>query len=299
MWTTDRIRLGHFYMRRLLRLAPALLVAVALTALFMIATRDPQLPDYWEQAAAAVSYTSDFFMAGGAQMPILGHTWSLAVEEQFYLLWPVLLIGVLTVARTRIQATWIVGVAAAIFFVWRLTAPLVFDGWERTYFAPDTVFYALLCGCVLALVPGNLKSLPLWWGYVSLGSLAVLSAIPSISFEGVDRIITLYIGAFAAAFALIVVALSTRMKVLEFRPLIFLGTVSYGWYIWHQIVLHLEPFGKSISGSAAHAGLAMFALLLAWLSFRYVESPVLRVKRRFEISQPNADQVSKESRAGV
>lgn len=280
---SGRIALGKFYMRRFLRLGPAIIAAVILTTLFMVATRDPQLGgNYWLQVVSTLTYTSDFFMAGGADMKILGHTWSLSIEEQFYLVWPLALTAVMALARSRKQAVWVVGAAAGLALVWRLVAPLVFSDWERTYYGPDTVFYALLAGCVLALLPAGAVAVPRWAGYAAVVALGVLCAIPSISFDGIDRTITLYVGAAAGLISVVAVAAAPKLDLLAIKPLVFFGTISYGWYIWHQIFFKVQPFGHQTTTMQVAIPLAVASALLAWVSFRFFEKPVQdKFKGRF------------------
>lgn len=280
---TGRIALRNFYMRRFLRLGPAIFAAVILTTVFMFMTRDPQLGgNYWLQVVSTLTYTSDFFMAGGADMKILGHTWSLSIEEQFYLVWPLALMGVMRAARSRRQAIWIVGAAAALALLWRLVAPVVFSDWERTYYGPDTVFHSLLAGCVLGLLPVGAVNIPRWTGYSAVVSLGVLCAVPSISFDGIDRTITLYVGALAGLIAFVAVAAAPRLDLLAFRPLVFFGTISYGWYIWHQIFFKVQPFGHQTTSMQQAIPLAVASALLAWVSFKYFEKPIQdKFKGRF------------------
>jgi peptidoglycan/LPS O-acetylase OafA/YrhL len=284
LWETGRIELGKFYMRRFLRLGPAIVAAVILTTAFMVATRDPQLAgNYWLQVVSTLTYTSDFFMAGGADMQVLGHTWSLSIEEQFYLVWPLALMGTLSVARSRKQAVGIVAAATGLALVWRLVAPMVFADWERTYYGPDTVFYALLIGCSLAMLPAGSFTVPRWAGYSAVVALGVLSALPSIS---VDRTITLYVGAAAALVAAVAVAAAPKLHLLTLKPLLFCGTISYGWYIWHQIFLKVQPFGHETEGLKQTLPLVLASALLAWVSFRFFEKRIQdKFKERFHSSR--------------
>lgn len=278
-----RIALGKFYMRRFLRLGPAIIVAVIFTTLFMVATRDPQLDaNYGLQVVSTLTYTSDFFMAAGAEMNILGHTWSLSIEEQFYLVWPLVLMGVMALSRSRKQSLWIVAVVAGIALGWRLVTPLIFSDWERTYYGPDTVFYALLAGCFLALLPARAVAVPRRTGYAAILALGVLCAIPSISFDGIDRTITLYVGAAAAVISVVAVAAAPKLDLLALKPIVFFGTISYGWYIWHQIFFKVQPFGHQTTTMQVAIPLAAASGVLAWASYRYFEKPVQdKCKGRF------------------
>ncbi|ABK04568.1 acyltransferase 3 [Arthrobacter sp. FB24] len=294
---TGRVALVKFYMRRFLRLGPAIVAAVILTTIFMLVTRDPQLAgNYWLQVVSTLTYTSDFFMAGVADMQVLGHTWSLSIEEQFYLVWPLALVGTMAVAKSRKHAVWIVAGAALLALAWRLAAPMVFSDWERTYYGPDTVFYALLIGCTLALLPRGSVEVPRWAGYSAVAVLGVLAAIPSIEVDGIDRTVTLYVGAAAALFAVVAVAAAPKLKLLTIKPLLFAGTISYGWYIWHQIFFKVQPFGLQVEGLKMTLPLLAASALLAWASFKYFEKPIQdRYKHRFHAGRATETQAVTEA----
>lgn len=282
------IDLKAFYARRALRLAPALVVTLLLTTAIMAVTGDPQLNHhYWVQLLSAATYTTNLVMATGVPMPILGHTWSLGIEEQFYFLWPLLLLGFLALKRGRQHLFGIILPFFLVFLSWRLIAPLVFSDWVRTYYGPDTVFFALLAGCLLAVAPAFPARVPTWVGYLGLLALFGLAAIPSIEFEGVDRTVLLYVGAITSVVTIPVIACAPRMRLLAARPLVLAGTLSYGWYLWHQVGLNLQPFGHAFTSVTERFVVVLATLGLAWLSFRFVEQPALRLKQRFERAEPN------------
>jgi peptidoglycan/LPS O-acetylase OafA/YrhL len=276
-----RISLRRFYVRRALRLVPALLLAVTVTSLVVVVTRDPQLRgNYWLQVVAALTYTMDFFAArSGASLPVWSHTWSLAVEEQFYLVWPALLIGTLALTRSRRQAARVVAVAAVLAVGWRIVASLTLPSY-RVYNAPDTVAYALLLGCALALMPRMAAKVPAWLGYGSAVLAAGVASFPSINRNGMDVTIGLYAGLTAGLLAVPVIAAAPRMRLLAWRPLVFLGTISYGLYLWHWPLLQVHPFGHGTHQVAVKVLLVIAATGVAYLSFRLVEQPILAYKRR-------------------
>jgi peptidoglycan/LPS O-acetylase OafA/YrhL len=279
-----RISLRRFYLRRALRLVPALLVAVAVMSLVVVVTHDPQLHgNYWLQVVAALTYTMDFFAASpGASLPVWSHTWSLAVEEQFYLVWPVLLIGALALTRSRRQAARVVAAAAVLAVGWRIVASLTLPT-ARVYNAPDTAAYALLLGCALALMPRVAARVPVWVGYGAAALVAGVALFPRLNQNGSGGTVELFAGLVAGLLAVPIIAAAPRMRLLAWRPLVFLGTISYGVYLWHWPFLQVHPFGHVTHLVAVKVALVVAATGVAYLSFRFVEQPILAYKsRRFE-----------------
>ena len=283
------IDLRAFYTRRALRLAPALALVVLAVPFIQKATADPHLSyDYIGWAAAALLYVGNFVRASGAGLGPLDHTWSLAVEEQFYLVWPLVLLALLGWARRDARKLLrAIAVLAALATAWTALAAFLFD-FNRTYFAPDTNAFALMLGCALAawlkVAPRRAGSGPAWPAWAALAVLVGMAAFPSIEFAGIDLRIAAH-GAplFAAAgVALVVAAVACPDRgPLVWRPLTWLGTISYGLYLWHQVFLQAAPWGVPATGWRREAAVAL-AIAVAALSYYLLEKPLLRVKRRFE-----------------
>lgn len=278
-----RVDFRAFYMRRVLRLAPALVFAVTVTVLAMWLLRDPQMPSpFLKEAGLALLYLSDFAWAFGVEMPALAHTWSLSVEEQFYLVWPALLLALLLATRgdaRRLRLVIFSMTAAAL--AWRVLLIAVADNPDRVYFAPDTNAYALLLGCSLAVWPDRRAPGPkVAWATTAL---AVLLAVLPVSSRGDDGLVVMmYLNTAAALVAVLMVKAAPRAGwLLSNRPLVWIGEISYGWYIWHQLLWHVHPFGYELVGRNGHAIAAVLALIPTWISYRYVEMPALRLKERF------------------
>lgn len=285
---TGGVSLRAFYARRALRLFPALALVVVSVPFLQKAVADPQLTyDYVQWAAAAILYVGNLQRAAGETLGPLNHTWSLAVEEQFYLIWPLVLLALLWRTRRDAQALlrWVV-VLAAVATAWQAVAAFLFD-FSRTYFAPDTNAYALMTGCALAawlrMAPRSGTATPvLTW--VALVGLVGMAALPSVDFRGVD----LQIAAHGAPLVALVAALLVVSAVacpdrgpLVWRPLTWFGTVSYGVYLWHAVLVYATPWGMPVVGWKRPVAIAL-AIALAAASFYLLERPLLRVKRRFE-----------------
>jgi peptidoglycan/LPS O-acetylase OafA/YrhL len=262
---TGTLRLRRFYARRALRLLPALAVLLAVTAPFV--TRA------WIVASA--SYLANWYIAlhrlGTAP---LSHTWSLAIEEQFYIVWPVLLLGLLRARLSRDAIARVVIALAAISCLEKVLGSLDSDiaSWVRLYHGTDTRADALLIGCAAALL--GTPRLPA----VAARGLLVAAAgvIGYIAVTGSLSDLDLYrhgeLTLVAIASAVVVTQLVERpLRILELRPLVALGTISYGVYLWHHPIAYLDipVVAKAVLGVAA-----------AVASYYLVERRALRLKRR-------------------
>lgn len=153
---TDGLDLGSFYVRRVLRLYPALLVTVALAAIFYTQLPGHSWHAFWVAALGALFYAANFlvsFSAGhGATMDGMGHLWTLALEEQFYLVWPIVLLLALNTGRRWLPvviAT--VGLGASWLSLYLYQGPFI-GGIPQNYFRPDSRAGGLLVGCIAALL---------------------------------------------------------------------------------------------------------------------------------------------------
>ncbi len=240
-----RVSLRQFYRRRALRLFPALFAM--LLAYLAVKAVEGDLATALQPVAIAVGYAANLVLANGSSMPAsLNHLWSLAQEEQFYLLWPpILLIAI------RYRARWLAKLTiAAIVIVAFERARLAGGGasLDRVYFAPDTHAEPLLVGSL--------------FGIWQAGGLPML---------------------LAAGLAAIVVLSAARdetgiARLLRARPLVSLGRISYGLYLWH--VPLLAAFGAAALAGGALRSLTAVAvsIAIAVVSYHYVERPFLRRK---------------------
>ena len=294
---TGGVSLGNFYARRAFRLLPAL--GVLLVAQVVLAAHFGARPG--DEAGAVLSvalYASNITQSAHMFMPAeLAHTWSLALEEQFYFVWPVVCIAIVSRggrrragAQPSLATTLVVTLAminlARILTWWTL-------GYPSAYFLPYAHADGLVIGCVLAFahrsgrLPAKGSAVAGWIGAVFLIGFTFLW------FQGRDAN-AIYYGGFTlvslAAAALIHSVLAGDRglsAVLSWRPLVAVGRVSYGLYLWHVLILivlqrHLHGVGPR---SLALIGLALSAAATA-LSWYVVERPALRLKDRYRSVAP-------------
>jgi peptidoglycan/LPS O-acetylase OafA/YrhL len=287
---TGRVRVGAFYRRRALRLMPAV---VALAAVHVGYAAVVGLPGALERSSilSVLFYWANWKLVYADGWPLiaegLAHTWSLAVEEQFYLVWPLCM---LAVARRRSQGGAffvLIAFAAAAVAVWRAVLVRA-DPPGIVYFRTDTRADALLVGALGAYawtrgwIPRpRVLAAAAWCSLLFLVAM-VVRADPD------DRF--LFDGGFtlvAVASTVVLLALLetgwTVRRVLELRPLRVVGRVSYGVYLWHYFVftaLATRAEGWS-DGVRLAAGLAITAAAVS-ASWFLVERPFLAWKDRLE-----------------
>ncbi len=278
-----RIGLGRFYLRRARRLLPALYLLLA--AVVAVGTLLPaQAHRLRGDVPAALAYVTNWWLiwqdrsyfGNGSTPPLLDHLWSLAVEEQFYLLWPVALIGLLALGRGR---TWPALVAASAGVIGSTVAmALLYSPWQdtgRVYFGTDTRAAALLVGAALALapIPRDFFAIGGLVGLVALvaSALWLPAGTPELyraGFLGVALASAMLVG--AAAHPSLPLA-----RVLGLAPLRFIGLRSYAIYLWHwPVLVLLGP--KLLAEPMLSVARVAIVLLLAHASYHLVELPIRR-----------------------
>jgi len=304
-----RIRLGAFWLRRARRLLPALLVVlIVVTLVVRFAYPAGLYPNLrWADLSALfyfsnwwqIASSGNYFVATGAVSP-LTHTWSLAVEEQFYLVWPLVVLAVLHVGRKfdrgveLLLGVSLLGVVASAAEMFWLYGPRV--NITRLYFGTDTHAQSILVGAVLACVltlvqrhrgEGGMapvaRSTParVAWTVVGLagfaGTLALtytLSGTAAFAYQGGFLLSAL--SAAAIILGAVCVAGGPIARILSVRPLVWMGTVSYGAYLWHYpVFIELDSSRTGTSGGTLLAIRMVATFALAAASYYLVERPVM------------------------
>jgi peptidoglycan/LPS O-acetylase OafA/YrhL len=295
------IQLGRFYMRRVLRLAPAMIVMLASVVLLCrFAFGVDVFLHTASDAAFSLGYIFNWVRASDpGRSSLLGHTWSLCIEEQFYLLWPLGLLALLRIGR-RDRLTGRILLAVAAIILWRLT--LSFQASPmRLYNGLDTRADGLLLGCALAAAIHD--------GWIRIETLATQRRLNAVMPVCVVAFLALccvahwtslstYLlwlpvtGVLSATLICTVMAnaesLQPRfMALLESRLALFSGKLSYGLYLWHY-----PTYRMMTAAGASRLEVVVFgtsaAFVLAVASWRLVEKPMLRLKDRFAAEQTTA-----------
>ncbi|MBJ7328470.1 MAG: acyltransferase [Solirubrobacteraceae bacterium] len=288
---SGKISLSSFWARRVRRLLPGALMVLALcaiaTLIFVPIARWAQFLDelrasvFYVQNWQLASSSVDYFAAAESPSPVQ-HYWTLAVEEQFYVVWPLLLLAAVWVARRvgltlRFAIVMSVSIVSAASFIYAI-------GETRgepaaAYFSTPARAWEFGFGALLALAVGSLRSPAVWRAVVSaLGLAAIVAAALLYSnqtpFPGAAALLPV-LGTLAVIWAGMPAGRFSPAHVLGRRPLQVLGDISYSAYLWHWPLLILSTFVFGITlgtwGTLAAVGLT---LVLAWLSTRYIEDPV-------------------------
>lgn len=270
----------RFYQRRALRLLPALVVVCLVTTGLALWQMLPnEFADQGRTLTATALFVanvffqqnSDYFGGMAESAPLL-HTWSLAVEEQFYLLFPLLLLGLHRFAPRRIVAVTLAGVALSLLLCVQLTERLP----STSFYLLPTRAWELGLGALVAMglrrhpdAPARLGPLPgliglalILWGIARIG--------PEDDFPGANAL-------FPAVGATLILAGAGGIgvaRLLALAPFAWIGRISYSLYLvhWPLIVFWREVHGPDSAG-ATLALLAAASLALAWISWRWIEQP--------------------------
>jgi peptidoglycan/LPS O-acetylase OafA/YrhL len=281
---TGILNLRNFYMRRVLRLYPALVAVVGIYLLGLAVGLWPTA--IWKglrAALMALTYTTDIFTVVGKgrwiQLELL-LTWTLAVEEQFYLVWPVVYRW-LTHRFPSVRAQ--ISVLATLIVLAAATRALVSTQAAVTL-SPIAWTDALLIGCSAGILFRNgwirprrlrahellLLGLPAAWLFHFGSSNWMAETVGLTVFD-----VTVVVWLFHA------IADIDRVDFLGAKPLVHLGRISYGLYIWHSLILAALLRWWDAGTIVLFVAELLVTLLVAELSYRFLELPFLRLKTKY------------------
>ena len=257
--SNGRIDVRRFFGRRALRLAPALIVYLGFMAIVQ----------GWSATWPSLFYLGNYAQIAGGYVGPNSHTWSLAVEEHFYLVWPLLFVF-LSALQPKRRLVWVAS-ATVLLLGWRFAVPDALWAYQGT----DTNAYALALGCLVALVKDS------WTPSVRLAKLSLVGIVALGFYPVASPEDALRTGRWVAPVAALlggiaVWALATQTRDwLASRLTVQAGRISYALYLWHPVVLYV--FWSEIGGDPALLSFGAIAVSigLAIVSWRYVEAPVL------------------------
>ena len=290
----QRIDLWGFYARRVRRLLPALLTVVLgalLLGLIFLVSVDGEQQGLARSAVAALLFnanhyywwtTGGYFDTPTALLPLL-HLWSLSVEEQFYLIWPLGLIGLLGrrsahgfEPRVRVVLSVVVVVSFA-FAIW-----LVSRNQSAAFYLMPARAWALALGAIVAVMPSPARAkdqsfIGAALGFAGLGAIAVaVTAYDRTTvFPGTAALLPA-LGAVAVIVGNGLAPKGLPSRALSWKPMVIIGLVSYSWYLWHWPLLAIARSVRlgdtDLWRDGVLAGVLGFGLACA--TYRWIESPI-------------------------
>lgn len=273
----ERYSILAFYERRARRILPALLVVLAACVPPALAFMLPDfLQNFGQSLVATLLFGNNLLLAKTSgywdlesQFKPLLHTWSLGVEEQYYIVFPLLLVAIRQLGRP-VQVA-IIGALAL------LSLGIAEHGWraypDASFYLPTSRAWELMAGSLAAFVARRERALDPWFS--GLGLLAIVGSM--LVFTEDTPSPSLY--AAVPVLGTIAVLLFNRpgtpaYRLLSLRPMVFVGLISYSAYLWHQPLFAFARIVQFDPPSGAEmAGLTLLTLALAWLTWKFVEQP--------------------------
>ena len=285
----QRIDLGTFYLRRACRLLPALFVMVAVYVLVGVIFTSNGF-GFVKDALWAVSYIANWSHIYNHEHDFLEHSWSLSIEEQFYLLWPLCLILLIRRVRSQQGIFWVILTAAVLSTGLRLALQRSGSEITRLYMGLDTRADAILFGCATAFLARMARPQMNSWrlavmqhaSLAAAGGLVIIAL--SARYDGWNMV---RYGYFAAALLTAVIIFYLPMHkggalvaILNNGGLIQTGKISYGIYLWHYPILRMlqAHFGYDWLWTMLYG--VPLSYLAALASCRLVEKPFLSLGKR-------------------
>jgi peptidoglycan/LPS O-acetylase OafA/YrhL len=287
MDTAHTLNFKYFYMRRILRLVPALVAMISVVTIAMTLVSSQKLYNLID-GLISLFYLSDITRALNMNRPNwLAHTWSLAVEEQFYLLWPITLLYLYRRwGRSPRVGVICLGVAAAVM-IYRPVLHACGATFERLYYALDTRADGLMIGAAIAVlapfIPLKHTSM---WKCISTLLLLLLIGFSACGNIFQDALCWYGFSLISIGGGLLLLGLTQLppfwlISLLRMKWLVWIGRISYGLYLWHAPLMsylllerHMKAWQIALIGIPVSFALAI-------ISYYLIEIPFLRLKKRY------------------
>lgn len=289
----DRVLIIDFYARRFRRILPTL-VLVALATVFasalLLSAALGEVQRVSGSAIAALLFSANlyflhlsanYFSVRADYQPLL-HTWSLSVEEQFYLIWPTLLAVTHAVTRrSRSPIFWLNLVLIAVVLA-SLASAIILISWREdwAFYFPAARAWELGAGGLLATAPASLHSVPRRWGLAAsiLGLGLIVAGVAIISPDSVNPLVLIavvVIGTVLIIFGNTVHTTGPVGRLLSSHPMVAIGLASYAWYLWHWpalSIVRILTVGEDNLGRDCIISLSTLAL--SFLTLHWYERPM-------------------------
>ena len=296
----QHIDLKNFYMRRVLRLGPALVAFLAIFVSISLLMLDAEKArsNIIDTLITLFYFTNWSWAFQIHPSQPLGHTWSLSIEEQFYIIWPTLLITFLRFTRSRINVIFAVVLLLLSSWLTRICLAAGGASVDRLYDGLDTRGDELLIGCLLGIIlSSNLIKEHHQYQIENvlkfIGPLSVISLLLSSIFMRLSKMYMYYWGFLVIEFSAIIIILdvfisqkSIIKRILLIKPLAWIGKISYGLYLWHYLIFYtMRGLGfRHIVTMTIGTGVTF---LVASASYYFLERPFLKLKNRLTPTPSN------------
>ena len=280
---THSFSFGNYYKRRIRRLLPALLVVIFFTSIVSYFVLLPtHFEDFIKSVAASIFFFSNIFFhfsgqAYGAQVlseiPLL-HTWSLSLEEQFYIVYPVALLGMMIYLKKQIKLILIIGILASVVFA----SIISISHQSFNYYMLPSRAWEFLFGALLGI---NINQFSISKNKKQKGILAIFGfLILLFSFALFDNtnVHPTYLTLIPVIATYLIIQDTNKEnivnRVLSFRLLIFLGLISYSFYLWHHPIFSFAKIiGVGEKSLIVKLLFIMLSIFLGFLTYRFIEKP--------------------------
>jgi peptidoglycan/LPS O-acetylase OafA/YrhL len=286
MVRTGRIDFRLFYIRRFLRLGPPLLLMLAVYLTWApFVWPDYSLIAHVRDVVLAGIYLSDISRAFWGVPVYLSHTWSLSIEEHFYLLWPLLAAALF--ASSKHRQVLVLAILFVIATQWRIvTLPLV-DNWMEVYYRFDARISGLILGALAAVMISEGLRVNRWAADIIAGVSVLALAFCVFTLD--LKMTALYVWGFTvveiASFGLLIAATtpdSVFYRIAAWKPLVGIGLVSYGLYLWHGPIARALWLPGEFNWQMRLALTLIISVPLAVASYRWLEVPMRRLRYRLK-----------------